>query len=639
MIFSKKYVGLIGNTALIVLLLTTLRVTASDSTTLFQIASPNKSLKLTVSALNNQQLVYSVKKNNVQIITNSQLGLLVDSVNLGYGAKLSAPPKITAINESYTLMGGHPLASNNANELELPLSVGDKKFIIFIRLYNDGYGIRYGLPKGAKRINADLTNWNFADTTGKVAWSDISTGYEGLSRVTPWKKIPFNKTIMPPVTIESNGCWISVSEADCETFSDMALQKDINGLKAVFPVANQGWNIQLLAENGANVLKGTYKGMLVSPWRTAIIATSMTELVNADLLTNLSPAPAKGINFSWVKPGRCLWQWWSVGAPKFEEQKDWFNAAAKLKWEYYLIDDGWRTWKKEGKDQWQLLAEAIAYGKSVGVKSIVWVDSKEMRFAKERRTYLEKIKALGADGIKIDFIPKATADIMQWYMGSMQDCAELQLLLNFHGSVKPTGLSRTYPNDITREAVRGNEYHMSRYNRVQPLNHDVSLPFTRLLAGAADVTPVMLNPKELASAKYTWAHQFAQAIVYLSPITHFADEYRFYLESPMFDLFQQIPTVWDETRVLPCTKMGEVAAFARRKGSVWWIGVLNGEAQTEVTIATDFLQTNTTASLIFDTQNGFAEINRQEKKISKGEQITIKMSVGGGFVGKFVPLK
>jgi alpha-glucosidase len=196
-------------------------------------------------------------------------------------------------------------------------------------------------------------------------------------------------------------------------------------------------------------------------------------------------------------------------------------------------------------------------------------------------------------------------------------------------------LTRTYPHDITREAVRGNEYQMSRYKRIQPLDHDVSMPFTRFLAGAADVTTTMLDPKELASAKYTWAHEFAQSIVYLSPITHFADQYKFYLESPMFDLFQQVPTVWDETRVLPCTEMGEVVTYARRSGNTWWIGVLNGANERDVKINIDFLKGKTKATLIFDTMQGFAEINRVEKEISKGETITVKMAAGGGFVGKF----
>jgi alpha-glucosidase len=270
----------------------------------------------------------------------------------------------------------------------------------------------------------------------------------------------------------------------------------------------------------------------------------------------------------------------------------------------------------------------------VGVKSIVWVDSKEMRNAADRRAYLEKVKEVGADGIKIDFIPNATTQIMQWYMGAMQDCAELKLMLNFHGSVKPTGLSRTYPNNITREAVRGDEYHMSRYHRVMPFDQDVSLPFTRLMAGAADVTPVMLDSLQLQSAKYTWAHEFAQALVYLSPITHFCDQYKFYLDSPMFDLFQELPTTWDETRVLSCTEMGKVVAYARRKGNVWWIGVMNGAEKRTVTLPLSFLGSKVQATLVYDSKISNTVIDRHEQMLTPASRLVLNLQPGGGFVAR-----
>ena len=277
----------------------------------------------------------------------------------------------------------------------------------------------------------------------------------------------------------------------------------------------------------------------------------------------------------------------------------------------------------------------IAYGKSVGVQSLVWVNSAEMRDAASRRAYLERVKAIGAAGIKIDFIPAPTAEIMQWYAGGMQDCAELRLLLNYHGSVKPTGLSRTYPNDITREAVRGNEWQILRYGRVLPQSHYVALPFTRLMSGPADVTPVTLNPKEIATGGYSWPHEFAQCIVFLSPITHFSDHYSYYLDSPFCDLLKAVPTVWDETLVLPSTVLGDVVAYARRKGNEWWIGVMNGDKAREIEIPLDFLKKQKNAVLLFDDENELASVVREDRKVSKKEVLKVKLRAGGGFVGRF----
>lgn len=617
---------------LLTLLVGTVEANGKDKNEIFQFSSPNKEISVNVF-VKHERLSYSITSSSMEIIKPSPLGLIVDNIDLGYRTKLFSKPEKMKIKEKYSVMGNHPIAYNDAYEAVIPLEASGKKFDLIVRIYNDGVAIRYTLPKGTKRIDDEITSWNLPENIKKIAWSEFSSCYEELSFVSSLDEVPQNKSLMGPITIELENCYLSLSEADCETFSDMAFMRHGNVFKSAFPFAKEGWELTSLPDNSPLTLDGTYRGKKVSPWRTTIVAKNLTELVNSDLLTNVCPAPAKGSDFSWVKPGRCLWQWWSVGAPKYEDQKDWYDAAAKLKWEYYLIDDGWRYWKKEDRNQWELLTEVIEYGKSIGVQSIVWADSKEFRKAKERRAYLEKVKATGAVGIKIDFIPDATSEIMQWYMGTMQDCAEMQLLLNFHGSVKPTGLCRTYPNDITREAVRGNEYHILRYNRVLPLSHDVSLPFTRLMAGPADVTPVTLNPKELTTTKFTWAHEFAQAIVYLSPITHFCDHYKFYLESPMFDLFQQLPTVWDETLVLPCSEMGKTVAYARRSGKTWWIGIMNGDSEREVTVSLDFLKKSAKATLIYDT-NVNTEVERQEKIVSSKDTLKIKMLPGGGWVAR-----
>lgn len=599
-----------------------------------KISSPDKQLSVLVSVTSEGRLSYSIKSGGIQVLETSPLGITVDSIDLGKGAKFTSKPTLSKVNETYPILGNHATAHNFAKEAAIPVETSGKAFQLIVRVYNDGVGIRYTIPAGSKRINGESTSWNLPDNTSKVAWLGLSQCYEEFSHATALDEIPQDKPVMGPITVEVAGRYLSISEADCETFSDMAFVRNGNMLKANFPFEKQGWDIIRKTDNASAVLNGTYRGQLVSPWRTTLVAKNLTDLVNSDLLMNLCPAPAKGTDYSWVQPGRCLWQWWSVGSPVYEDQKNWYDAAVKLKWEYYLVDDGWRNWRKDGKDQWALLAEVIAYGKTVGVKSIVWVDSKEMRDAAKRRVYLEKVKALGAVGIKIDFIPDATSNIMQWYMGTTQDCAELKLLLSFHGSVKPTGLRRTYPMDITREAVRGNEYHMTRYKRVTPLDQDVCLPFTRLMAGAADITPVILDPEQLTSQKFTWAHEFAQAIVYLSPITHFTDQYKFYVQSPMLDLFQTVPTVWDETRVLSCTSIGEVVAYARRKGDTWWIGVMNGATEREIKIPFNFLKKITKATLIYDGKLTNTSIDRREQAVSPEDVLIIKLVPGGGFVAR-----
>ena len=602
------------------------------------VRSPSGALAASVGIAADGRLTYAISDGETPVLSPSPLGLTVDGVDLGMGATFAGKPATRKIKESYPLWGNHAQAHSRAREMEIPLETAGKKFALIVRVGNDGVAVRYVLPEGARQIGGETTAWNLPAGAEKIAWMDLNQCYEGLSHVTPLADVPTNLTVMGPLAVQRPGYFLAIAEADNENFSDLAFVRAGNTLKASFPFSTNGWMIKRRADEARpGVLDGKYGGRAVTPWRTTIVAHNLTALVNSDWLTDLCPPPAAKADFSWVKPGRCLWQWWSIGAPRYEDQKDWYDAAAKLKWEYYLVDEGWRDWKQPGKSQWELLKDVIAYGQSIGVKTITWVDSKEMRGAKNRRDYLEKVKACGADGIKIDFHPNPTADYLQWYMGALQDCAELKLLVNFHGSVKPSGLRRTYPNDLTREAVRGDEYHMSRYHRVMPLTQDVSLPFTRPLSGPADITPVMMNPEELKTSGFTWPHEFAQAIVFQSSITHFADQYKFYVGNPLEDLFQEVPVVWEETRVLSCTEMGEVVAFARRKGKIWWVGVMNGAREREVTIPLDFLKTKARATLVFDHPTMDAAVDRRERSVSPADVLTVKLRPAGGLVARFAP--
>lgn len=603
------------------------------------LTSPGGNLAVAIAVTPEGRLSYRIEEGGIEVLASSPLGLKVDGVDLGQGAKIAGRPTVHSIDESYQIFGNHARARNHAKEAVIPVETAGKSFNLIVRAYDDGAAVRYTLPEGARHVDGDSTGWKVPETTGKIVWADYAANYEGLSHATSLAQVPQDHPVMPPITIQVGSHYLSISEADCENFSDMSVTRHESLFEATFALEPNGWDIHSsVVDARPSVLHGTYRGQAASPWRTTIVAHDLTGLANSDLLSNLCPAPST--DFSWVKPGRALWSWWSVDTPPYDELKSWYDAAAKLKWEYYLIDAGWIDWSLPGKDHWALLKEISNYGKSLGVKTLVWGQYSEMTSPKARRAWLESAKATGVDGVKLDFPPDGTATVMNWwYLGTMQDCAELQLLVNFHGSVKPTGLQRTYPNSFTREGVRGDEYQMSRYKRVAPLEQDVTLPFARPLAGGADITPVMMNPGELSTAGFTWAHEFAQAIVILSPITHFADHYKYYLGGPLEDLFQEIPTVWDETRVLSCTKMGEVVAYARRKSETWWVGVMNGSKQCEVRIPLNFLAGPAHGTLAYDDPFKDAAVDRREQQMKSADVLTVKLRPAGGFVARLKPSK
>ncbi|WP_026625729.1 glycoside hydrolase family 97 protein [Dysgonomonas capnocytophagoides] len=605
-----------------IFIITFLSTMASCGEDKISVKSPNDKVSVTIDLTDNQ-LRMNISKNGDISLSDCLLGLTVDNTDIGKGAAINGKVLEKTINESYPVYGNHNKALNHCKEITIPLNNSKISYQILVRVYDDGVAIRYIIP-GAKdkMINNDNTTFNIQDST-LCFWADYADSNEELHKVSKFSELPEGQAIVAPITVKTDNGYQAFSEAECLNFPDMSWIKQGKGIKANFTTNPQGW------KNSGDTI--------ISPWRCVILADNLTQLVNSDLIINLCKAPLDGTNFDWVKPGRVLWQWWSGGAPQFADQKKWYDAAARLTWEYYLVDDGWRDWKQAGKDQWQCLKEVIDYGNSVGVKSIVWVNSEEMRDREGIRSYLTKVKEVGAKGIKIDFIPPATPEIMQWYEIAREETYKLQLMCVFHGCAKPTGLQRTWPHEMTREGVRGNEYQITRYDRLMPQDQDVIVPFTRFLAGPADFTPVIFEKKELRG--YTWAHELAQAVVYYSPLTHFADNYINYLDNPAEDLLRDIPVVWDETIVLTCSKIGKVVAFAKRKGSEWWVGVMNGKEPADISFPLDFITDKASAIILSDKDNVPDTFARQEKTIQKGDSVSIQLQPGGGYVMKLKNIK
>lgn len=579
-----------------------------------RVKSPGSNVEATVRFTDDKVLL-SVSKNGNSVLPDSPLGLTIDDINIGEYATRAGKVSRKTIHEEYGLYGNHSHAVNHCSEVSVPIESRGINYRLQVRTYDDGVAVRYIVPSNGKiKITGDQTAFRLPDSA-VCYWANYAGSNEELHQISRFDEMPQGAAIVAPLTVKTENCYLSFSEARCLDFPDMSWIKEGNYLKANFPANPEGWT--------------TEADTTISPWRLAIVADDLPQLVNSDLITNLCEAPKPGYDFSWVQPGRVLWHWWAIGGPKLEDQEKWYDAAARLTWEYYLIDGGWKAWHQQGKDHWQCLKEVIDYGKSQGVKTLVWVHSKEVPDRESLRIYLEKIKQAGAAGIKIDFIPKATPEIMQWYETAREETYRLQLLCNFHGCVKPTGLQRTWPHEMTREGVRGNEWQITRYDRLMPRDQDEIIPFTRFIAGPADFTPVIFNPKELRG--YTWAHELAQAVVYCSPLTHFADEYGYYLNNPAEDILRDIPVTWDETVVLSCTEIGKVVAIAKRKGNDWWLAIMNGEKASEISFSLDFLSASASATILSDKENIPNAFVREERVVKRTDIISLLIKPGGGY--------
>jgi alpha-glucosidase len=231
-------------------------------------------------------------------------------------------------------------------------------------------------------------------------------------------------------------------------------------------------------------------------------------------------------------------------------------------------------------------------------------------------------------GAKIDFFDHEAKEIIDLYQALLRSAAEHKIMVEFHGANKPAGESRTWPNEMTREAIRGLEYRSMNLRST----HNTTLPFTRFLAGHADYTPMHFGERRRETS---WAHQIASAIVFTSPLMIYGAHPQHILDNPAAELIKTIPSVWDETIVLPQSEIGELAGFARRRDDTWFIGILNGLTGRTMRVTLQFLgRQNYHATLVRDQMDQPAAVRMENVTLNRGGGLTITMRAGGGFAAR-----
>jgi alpha-glucosidase len=586
------------------------------------VSSPGGRAVITVTDIGG--LSYSVFLDHREVVARSRFGIVADGIDLGADVTLGKSSS-RQIHESYPMLGGHAQALNDCREVIVPVhSAAGEAYELDVRAYNDGVALRARLAaKAGRKINGEVTEWRLSGNP--VAWFQDDFGsYEGVFQDAPLETLPTGKEIPLPVTFSlPGGGFALVTEANLLNYSDLGVRvAPGHSLRAFFHASPGGW---------------TDESALVQPWRVTLLARDLNALVNSDLIRNLCPPPSPELaKADWIQPGRSVWQWWSSGGPKYPEQHQWVDWTKQLGFEYYLVDEEWKNWKADDRDAWACLREVCDYAKTRGVKIWAWVNSGDVSTPATRADFLDRVVAAGVVGVKIDFQPQADPKWVNWYDETLRDAAARRLVVDFHGSNKPVGRERTWPNELTREAVRGHEYHILRYRRTLPPSHDCVLPFTRFVIGAADYTPTVFNPKELRG--YTWARELAQAIVFTSPFLCYADSPENYLSNPAVDVLKAIPATWDETLVLPGSTIGKCVVFARRKGTAWFIGAINGAEPTTLSVPLAFLGRGEYQMLqLGDAAGRDDDWQREEKTVQRGDAVRLSLRAGGGSVIELSP--
>jgi alpha-glucosidase len=567
-----------------------------------------------------ERLNYTVTFRGTTVVEKSALGITLEGKDLGQNVSLRGKAETREIHERYATRGAHDTAINHCRVAILPLTSGDAQWQIEVRVFNDGVGYRYLVPgSGLRHIDGESSDWQLP--VGTTIWHQSSDNRSYEARYVPniVGQMGVNHRIMAPAALKFPGGagYGLISEANLISYSDMAVYSSgPTGFKATFHDSPKGWD---------------HQGEIVSPWRVTILAADLNTLANSDLIKNLCPAPAPGLaEAAWIKPGRSIWHWLTGGGPKLDEQKTWIDGTRQMGYEYYLVDDGWRDWNGGGENAWKALTEIVSYAKSQNVAIWAWVHSKYVFKAEDRTAYFKRAKEIGVVGLKIDFMEPANPVWVQWYEDVLRDAAAAELMIDFHGCVKPTGRERTWPNEMTREGISGREQGKN------PSLHDTTLPFLRYVQGPADYTPTLLIPKRLDGSSF--AHELAMAIVYTSPYLCMGDHPKHYLESEAVDLLKALPPIWSETIVLPGSEIGQLAAYARRSKEQWFVGVINNPMPRRESIPLSFLSAGK-YRLIELADNGDRNdaFVRSERIVSRKDVLSIPLRKDGGYVAWLVP--
>jgi alpha-glucosidase len=244
---------------------------------------------------------------------------------------------------------------------------------------------------------------------------------------------------------------------------------------------------------------------------------------------------------------------------------------------------------------------------------------------KARWDFFKKCSDAGVVGVKIDFFNSEAQQILAFYQGALKDAAKLHLMLDFHGADKPTGQSRTWPNEVSREGIRGLE------NQTDWPAHNTTLPFTRYLAGHGDYTPLSFRQDLIKGTTLT--HQVASVITFTSPFMCLGVDPEKLLTSPVKDVIVHMPTTWDETIVLPQSVVGKLTVYARRKGQKWYLAVMNGDDAKEVNIRLSFLAGGSyNATVMHDDDDSPEKCKIEKKTVTKNEVVKLNFKSGGGEV-------
>lgn len=601
--------------------------------------------------LKQNQLMYQVSYDNRPVIGNSSLGIIID--NQAYGSK------VTAVSETES-----PDTLTTTYLADGP----QHPFYIDVREFDEGIAFRYRIPAdGPVCVYGESTAFEFpSNTTVWYASGPFQYGWHQIYQERKTDQIE-GELLAPPATfLTGDGIYAAVTETNLFDFHGAVLYGTAPN-RIQFGYADNKGHIETGIETGLPPSRYWHEVVrnhpwvaypedqeIRTPWRVLMLADDLNGLVNNPICARIGEQPDAALfadREEWIRPGRAVFTWLTEGGVErlsVANHKKYVDGCAELGIEAVVVDDGWENWAEtekdaRGRDKWEMLKELVAYADSKNVDIWVWRPSsprygnrKDIGLVDpaERADFMARCAAAGVKGLKIDFFHTENRFTVRLMEEILKAAAKEKLMVIFHGVNKPAGESFKYPNLLAKEAVRGLECVGGESSWAPgpawPF-HNTVLPFTRWLAGPADYTP--LNFRAFCPEAVTFTHQLASIYMFTSPMLILAADMEDMLQCPGRQFIEEVPVVWDENYVLPESRIGKLAAIARRKGEVWYLSVLNGEQEQTVALDLDFLPKGK-YKMTVASDRGRREIQVDTRTIRSKTPLKVQLLSGGGYLAR-----
>ena len=601
-----------------------------------EVRSPNDQVTFTLLP-NAERLTFTVTLGNTTVIEPSPIVLTLDGYDLSAGVVHNSVER-DEVHDSYPWYGVRSSAISDSNRARLSLTndLTSIPYTLEVRAFDDGVAYRHIIPgdAGVSRVPDEFSTFNLP--AGSAVWY---AGMEGHYEA-PYVKqdvgaVRAGEWAGPPLTLKlpQSAGYASITEANLVNYSGMGLESNgrggwLVGLGHRQPL-NYPFELRYGRDEGKRLGKAAaITGEITTPWRVVMVGRDLNALVTSTIVPNLCPPPdpalfPDGIKTSWVKPGRAVWRYVDGGPTGVEGMKSFSRMAGQLGFEHHVIEGLWRKWTPEER------RDVVEYSRQQGVAVWFWQHTNQLRTPDARDEFFRMLRDLGVVGAKLDFLDHEAKEVIDLYEALLRKAAEYRILLVFHGSNKPTGRERTWPNELVRESVRG----MESSGMMERARHQTILPFTRYLAGPADYTTMLFTERRRDSSV---AHQIASLAVFASPLLTIAANPESILASPAVDVIRSVPSTWDETRVLPGSEIGELVLFARRKGATWFLAVMNGPGARAIKVPLSFLAAGRYQGSLVRDEGAEGSTVRVESRIhTQKDTLSLELGAGGGFLGRF----